>query len=95
MSRLPWQPDPEHQGFIAYPDGEDKPHRFAMIWYDVSLPSDGEQWRWCATITAPAPEDRPFHFATRYGLAMNKQAAADRATEAWPVVVAEAAVKGI
>jgi hypothetical protein len=88
MSRLPWQPYPDANGFIAYPDGEDMKHRYACIWPEGGL--YWGRWRWLARIGHPAPRENLASGIVREGLAPTKQEAADRATEAWPEVVAEA-----
>src|SRR5690348_9894407 len=76
--RLPWKRNPS-SGFIAYPDGEAHPDRFATVAPAINL-GGNDIWRWATNYGG----------ARRSGEAATKQDAADAATEAWPSMPAEA-----
>lgn len=92
-TRLPWQPYPFNKGFIAYPYGEERKYHQAIVWPDSGLHSG--EWRWEVRFGHPDPETSYWEGVGRHGAASSKQEAADRATEAWPEVEAEARAKGL
>ncbi len=74
--RLPWKPNPEG-GYIAYPEGERFENRRATIRYDET---SSIKWQWWIVYDDAKKADH----------ARSKQAAADAATAAWPLMKAEA-----
>ena len=77
--RLHWQRD--GTGFVAYPEGEDKPASCARL---LHLTAGSWQWAWSVSIGE----------CRRDGMAETVQAASDDANEAWPMVIADAAAVG-
>lgn len=75
--RLPWQRNPAG-GFIAYPEGEQFKDRVATIRHDMT---SSVPWHWWISYDAAKKSDH----------AKTKQAAADAATAAWPLMKADAA----
>lgn len=91
--RLPWQRAGERT-FIAYPMGEAQPRFYAMVRYNGALPEDAGRWEWNATARPVRPY-APGDVVALFGNEPDRQAAADAATAAWPVVVEMARRRGI
>ena len=74
--RLHWERD--GTGFVAYPEGEDKPTICARL---LHVTGGSWQWSWSVSIGE----------CHRNGMAEIVQAASDEANDAWPMVIADAA----
>ncbi|XAI96323.1 hypothetical protein [Microcystis phage Mae-JY30] len=75
-ARLPWRRATGHRGYVAFPEGEARPERQAVI--EFHPPSNG--WRWRVAYDGAASS----------GSAATVQSASDAANAAWPAVVADA-----
>lgn len=86
--RLTWKRAPDGPGFRAFPDGDDKPYRYAAIWPDAGARHG--QWRWLVRIDPPDRDPADFT-AGRFlnGLEETSQWAANAANVAWQQLAAE------